>query len=62
MPEKEIKQVQLIIDKEDVMVKQYVAGIWEGPSNFSGFSYQTALFLDGVECFDVTNKPWQDNF
>jgi hypothetical protein len=48
---REIKEVVLVIDKNDVMVKRFVAGIWPGPKMFTGFQYTTALQLDAVEVF-----------
>jgi len=48
---REIKEVVLVIEKNDVMVKRFVAGIWPGPKMFTGFQYITALQLDAVEVF-----------
>ncbi len=47
----EIKQVQLVIDRNDIMVKQFVAGIWEGINPFLGFSYTTSLPIDGCAAY-----------
>jgi len=38
----EVKQILLVIDRNDIMVKQFVAGIWEGINPFLGFSYTTS--------------------
>ena len=47
----EIKQIQLVIDRNDIMVKQFVAGIWQGINPFLGFSYSTSLPIDGCAAY-----------
>ncbi len=53
----QIKEIQLIIDKEDVIVKHFVAGIWKGPQLFSGFSFSTALKIDAVYVYERDKVP-----
>ena len=40
-----------MIDRNDIMVKQFVAGIWEGINPFLGFSYTTSLPIDGCAAY-----------
>ena len=47
----EVKQILLVIDRNDIMVKQFVAGIWEGINPFLGFSYTTSLPIDGCAAY-----------
>ncbi|MHA1511306.1 MAG: hypothetical protein ACTSRX_06240, partial [Promethearchaeota archaeon] len=47
----EVKQIQLVIDRNDIMVKQFVAGIWQGINPFLGFSYSTSLPIDGCAAY-----------
>ncbi|MHA1728244.1 MAG: transglutaminase-like domain-containing protein [Promethearchaeota archaeon] len=44
----EKKDTQLVISNKDVMIKQFVAGFWEGANVFSGFSIDFALPLQGA--------------
>lgn len=54
----EIRQIELIIDDSDIMIKQFVAGKWRGIKPFTGFEYQTPLDLDAVECYGVNNQRY----
>lgn len=58
-PKKEIKQIELIIDNQDVMIKQYVAGIWSDSSQFEGFQFNTSMNLDAAECYGPGNQKYE---
>ncbi|UYP45414.1 hypothetical protein NEF87_001699 [Candidatus Lokiarchaeum ossiferum] len=53
----QIKEIQLIIDKDDVIVKHFVAGIWKGSQTFTGFSFSTSLKLDAVYAYERDKIP-----
>ena len=53
----QIKEIQLIIDKDDVIVKHFVAGIWKGSQEFTGFSFSTSLKLDAVYAYERDKIP-----
>ena len=40
--------IQLIIDKEDILIKKFVAGYWKGPNNLSGLSFTSPYAIQGV--------------
>ncbi len=55
---KEVKEINLIIDKDDVMIKELVAGIWKDKiRDFSGFSYNTSLKIDAAFALDKRKNP-----
>ncbi|WP_457557272.1 transglutaminase-like domain-containing protein [Candidatus Harpocratesius sp.] len=47
----EIRTTELVIDSNDVMVKEYVAGRWKSDELFAGFSYSFTIKIDGVRGF-----------
>ena len=54
---REVREVVLVVDAQDVMVKIFVAGIWKKRQAFSGFTYSTGLELDAAAAFSKHKLP-----
>jgi hypothetical protein len=49
-------QVSLVVDAVDVIVKNYVAGVWKGPEHYTGFNYSTSFYLSDVSKANCSRK------
>ncbi|RLI63714.1 MAG: hypothetical protein DRO88_09160 [Promethearchaeia archaeon] len=53
----EIREIELIIDISDIMVKEFVAGRWTNEDIFTGFNYSYNLPIEGVRAFQKGKIP-----
>ncbi|MHA1647321.1 MAG: transglutaminase-like domain-containing protein [Promethearchaeota archaeon] len=53
MENREICEIQLIADQDDIIIKRFVAGIWKENNLFTGFTYQSSLLLDGAALYQM---------
>ena len=54
----EKREINLVIDQQDLMVKHYVAGIWKEREFFTGFSFSTSLTVDSALAFGSRREEY----